>query len=406
MEAPSLCVGRNRRQDAVNRRNALLELIADDAKLAERLRKLRNFAATIRVSEYHLTNACNIRCQGCWFYEFGHDKKTSEQKSLIELEKFIEVERARRVTAPLLIGGEPTLFPDRVRAFSQAFKYVTISSNGLRKLPFEEDFVNVNVLLTLFGGGPLDDELRGIKPGGQRFSGLFDTMLENYRNDQRATFVYALTERGLGYIEETVRRIAQNGNRVTFNYYSEYDKENPVRAEQEPVLLGEALRVRDAYPDVVASHPMHIRAIITGQTDWGTFGYHSSASISIDFPGHKERIASGNPTLPFFNTYNADFSTVEFCCTSGHCDGCRDSQAVYSWLLVSMDRNLGSKTALLNWIEMAETYWSQFVWSPYHRRLTSEVSPGQERGGILTDLRSGDRLETTSAVVKRVETNA
>ena len=28
------------------------------------------------MTEYHLTNACNIRCQGCWFFEFGHDKKT------------------------------------------------------------------------------------------------------------------------------------------------------------------------------------------------------------------------------------------------------------------------------------------------------------------------------------------
>jgi len=53
---------------------------------------------------------------------------------------------------------------------------------------------------------------------------------------------------------------------------------------------------------------MHIHAIITGKSDWGTFGYHSCPSISVDFAGHKDRIANGNPTLPFFNTYNADLS--------------------------------------------------------------------------------------------------
>src|SRR5262249_47049545 len=304
---------------------------------------------------------------GCWFFEFGHDKKTREVKSLSELAAFVERERARRITAPLLIGGEPTLFPERIRVFARSFKYVTISSNGLRKLPATDDFSRVAVLLSVFGGGQMDDELRAIKPGGRKFSGLFDTMLRNYYGDERAQFVYALTERAIGNIETTVRRIAENGNRVTFNYYSEYDKASPIRAGHERALLEEALRVRDRYPDAVTSHPVHIRALITGRTDWGTFGYHSCPSISVDHPGHRERMANGNPTLPFFNTYNADMRTIEFCCTSGHCDGCRDSQAVYSWLLVNMDRNLGSKALLREWIETAECYWRQFIWSPYHR---------------------------------------
>jgi organic radical activating enzyme len=362
---------RQSRRDAVYRRNAILAIVGDDPELAERLKKLRNFAATIRISEYHVTNACNLRCRGCWFFEFGHDAKTSEEKSLDELERFIEAEKARRITAALLIGGEPTLFPERVRAFAKALKYVTVSSNGLRKLPDDEDFAKVNVMLTIFGGGRLDDELRAIKPGGQRFAGLFDTMLRNYRNDERACFVYALTERGIDDIEETIGRIADNGNRITFNFYSEYDKKDPIRLTREQELLHEALRVKARYPDVVVSHPMHIQGIITGRSNWGSFGYHSCPSISIDFPGHRERFANGNPTLPFFNTYNADLKSIEFCCTSGHCDGCRDSQAVYSWLLVNMDWHLASREALLEWIEMAESYWRQFVWSPYHRRRTA-----------------------------------
>ena len=61
----------------------------------------------------------------------------------------------------------PTLFPDRVRVFARAFKYVTISSNGLRKLPATDDFSRVAILLTVFGGGQMDDELRAIKPGGR-----------------------------------------------------------------------------------------------------------------------------------------------------------------------------------------------------------------------------------------------
>jgi MoaA/NifB/PqqE/SkfB family radical SAM enzyme len=364
----------SRRDGAAYRRNAITGLTAEDKELAQRLHAVRNFGATIRVSEYHLTNACNIRCQGCWFFEFGHDTKVRELKDLSALDRFLEMEKARRITAALLIGGEPTLVPDRVRSFTRRLKYITLSSNGLKKLPADPDFANVAVMLTLFGGGQLDDELRAIKPGGKRFTGLFDRALENYRNDPRANFVYAVTTRGIEHIEDTVRRIRDNGNRVTINFYSEYDTNSPIKKDGEKALLEECLRVKRLYADTVTSHEAHIRGVITGMTEWGSFGYHSCPSISISHPAHAERIKNGNPTLPLFNTYNADFSSVEFCCTSGHCDGCRDSQAVYSWLMVNMDHALSSTEALWEWVLMAESYWRQFIWSPYHPSRLGKAS--------------------------------
>ena len=56
---------------------------------------------------------------------------------------------------------------------------------------------------------------------------------------------------------------------------------------------------------------------------------------------------------------------IHFCCTSGHCEGCRDSQAVQTWLLVSVRHFLESRQGLQTWVELAENYWRQFVWSPY-----------------------------------------
>ncbi len=367
MESIALHDERKRRRDeAAYRRDAIARLTANDADLAARLHAVRNFGAMIRSSEYHLTNACNLRCQGCWFFEFGHDVKVKEVKDLSKLESFVEAEKARRITAALLIGGEPTLFPERVRAFARRLKYVTVSSNGLEKLPADGDFANIAVMLTLFGGGDLDDELRAIKPGGHRFTGLFDRMLENYRNDPRANFVYAVTAKSVPHIEQTVQRIRDNGNRVTINFYSEYDTDSPIKRESERVLLEECMRVKSLYPDTVTSHEAHIASVITGKTEWGTFGYHSCPSISVGHPAHGDRVKNGNPTLPLFNTYNADFSSIEFCCTSGHCDDCRDSQAVYSWLMTNMDRALTSTQVLWDWVLMAESYWSQFIWSPYH----------------------------------------
>jgi len=341
-------------------------LAGEDADLLARFRAVRDFSRRIRVSEYHLTNACNLRCKGCWFFVFDYDTRTQEVHAGPQLAEFIARERARRINAALLIGGEPTLFPERIRAFVDGMEYVTISSNGVKKLPVE-GFEDVNVAITLFGGGPLDDELRGIRPNGTRFAGLFDTALGHYRGDDRVIFIYAITGRGLPYIEETVRRIDDNGNRVNFNFYSEYDTDHPLRGEDDQRLLAEALRVQARYPETVLAHPYYLQAIATGETDFGRFGYDVCPSISWDNPVHAARRSNGNPVLPHFNTWAADLETVNFCCTSGHCDGCRDSQAVSSWLLVSVRHFLASRERLRTWVELAESYWRQFVWSPYRR---------------------------------------
>jgi pyruvate-formate lyase-activating enzyme len=362
-------------------------LAGEDEALLQRFRAVRSFSRSVRASEYHITNACNLRCRGCWFFTFEFDRETKDQTDLAKLRVFIERERARHINAALLIGGEPTLVPDRVMAFAQGMEYVTLSTNGLRPLP-RAGFERVSIGITLFGGGDLDDELRAITPGGRTFTGLFETALRNYRDDPRVIFNYAVTVRGVEHIESTVRRIRDNGNRVTFNLYSEYHTDTPLQHSQERRLLDEVLRVAGAYPDAVVAHPYYLRALVTGGTEFGRFGYDVCPSVSWDHPGHAARRASANPTLPLFNVYGADLQTVQFCCTSGHCEGCRDSQAVQSWLLVSVRRFLDSEEGLRTWIELAESYWRQFVWSPYHA-LSAEQSLIDGRITAPTRSRSG-----------------
>jgi hypothetical protein len=349
-------------------RDRILALIQGDPELAQRLLAVREFSRKVRAAEYHLTNACNIRCKSCWFFEYDFDRGPRELTSLEGWKEFAAGQRDRGVTAALLIGGEPSLYPDRVAAFVASMPYVTISTNGFKLLPFD-GFENVNVAISVFGGGPLDDELRAIRPSGRSFRGLFDKALQNYRDDDRAIFIYAITPEEIEHIETTVRRIRDNGNQLTFNYYSSYGTDDPLHLHADRQrLLEEALRMKDSYPDTVVCDAYFIRTLITGRTEWAEFGYDVCPSLSVDHPAHRDRLANGNPVLPGFNAWAADAKTVQFCCTSGHCDGCRDSQAVFSWLLVSLSWFLDSKERLATWLDVAESYWRQFVWSPYHRR--------------------------------------
>jgi hypothetical protein len=342
-------------------------LVSEHPDLAARLVRLREFGRRVRTTEVHLTNACNLRCRGCWFFAYDFDGATREARAPESWRLFAKEQAARGITSALLIGGEPTLYPERVAAFVDALPFVTISSNGLRALP-REGFERVAVALTLFGGGALDDELRAVRPSGRPFAGLFETALANYRDDPRAHFIYALAPEAPHLVADTVLRIRDNGNRVTFNYYAAYGAgadPRPDAGEAARRLLDEALRVRDAHPDTVTCHPEFVRALITGRSGDLAWGYDVCPSVSRSHPAHAARFANGQPALPGFEVWGADQETVQFCCASGACAECRDSQAMYSWLVLGIGRYLDSPARLRTWVEVAESYWRQFVWSPW-----------------------------------------
>lgn len=348
-------------------RALLRKVLRGEGVLGQRLARIREFSRGVRTSEYHITSACNLRCQGCWFFEYDFDRRVKELNSAEAWRMFAKDQaESRRVTSALLIGGEPTLYVDRIASFVEHMRYVTISSNGLRPLP-QAGFEDVAVALTLFGGEGRDDELRAIKPSGARFSGLFEQVLENYRNDQRATFVFAVDPIATELIRPTVARIRDNGNLVTFNYYSSYGADDPLREERQAAVLEQLLDVREEFDDVVVNTAYSLETLVTGRTHWAEFGYDVCPSVSSGHPAHAERLQNGEPTLPGFNSYASDGKTLNFCCASAQCGQCRDSQAIYSWLLLAMKHFLDSPDSLATWLDTVESYWRQFKWSPYHR---------------------------------------
>ncbi|MEU1606878.1 radical SAM protein [Micromonospora matsumotoense] len=353
----------------------LASLLADRPDLAARLQVVRDMGRRVSATEVHLTTTCNIRCKGCWYFEGGFDAAVPETSDPALISRFVDSLVAKGITQATLIGGEPTLVLPRVVPFVERLPYVTISTNGIRPLPMV-GFAHVAVAISLFGGGPLDDALRGYRVNGSSFSGLFETALGHYRNDPRVIFVYALSEEGLRYVEPTVRAIQDNGNQVTFNFYSAHGSDQALRIENEQRTLAEALRVKQAYPETVVCHPYFIEALITGRTHWdGQFGYDVCPSISVDHPDHAERLRNGNPVLDGFSVYGADYQTLQFCCTSGNCADCRDSQGVYSWLLVSMNRFLDDTGRLETWLELAESYWRQWYWAQRHAPNFARQAP-------------------------------
>ena len=66
----------------------------------------------IRSSIYDVTNKCNLRCKGCFFFSSDEHKAAAEEMDTAKWEAFIDKEMDRGVNLAILIGGEPTLYLD------------------------------------------------------------------------------------------------------------------------------------------------------------------------------------------------------------------------------------------------------------------------------------------------------
>jgi organic radical activating enzyme len=339
-------------------------IFGGDTKLEARFKNIISFSSDKRTMLVHMTNQCNLRCQACWFFAEHFDQRTQEIREIARWDAFAQQQAERGATVGLLIGGEPTLYPSRIAAIRQHIPYITVSTNG--EIPLSQvDFPDTTIALTLFGGYQSDDGYRAIRSNGQRFSGLFSKVLKNYYNDPRAGFVYAVTYQAIDEIEETVKRIQDNGQRVLFNFYRDFSHHKVETEDQEMILLDKTLTVKNRFPDTVSSTPYMLETMFVGRTHWAKFSYNTCPSISSDYKGAQSRLANGHPTLPGFNAYTADHAPV-LCCSGGVCKTCRDSQAITSWVLCNMRKYMKRPELMQLWIETAEAYWSQFIWSPWH----------------------------------------
>ncbi|MFH1137723.1 MAG: radical SAM protein, partial [Pseudomonadota bacterium] len=128
-----------------------------DEEWRERYKKISKL--NIRSSIYDLTNQCNLRCKGCFFYSSDEHKAAKEEFDLTKWEAFVDKEKARGVNLAILIGGEPTLHLDRGEAFYNR-RPTSCATNGLITVP-RDRFPDMMVGISLWGDPADEISLRG-----------------------------------------------------------------------------------------------------------------------------------------------------------------------------------------------------------------------------------------------------
>jgi len=113
----------------------------------DRYRKISSL--NIRSSIYDVTNQCNLRCKGCFFFSSNEHQAAAEEMDVENWRRFVQREKERGVNLAILIGGEPTLHLDRVEAFyKQSPAYC--ATNGLIRIP-RDRFPDMMVGISLWG---------------------------------------------------------------------------------------------------------------------------------------------------------------------------------------------------------------------------------------------------------------
>lgn len=302
----------------------------------------------VRPIQVDLTHACNLRCQGCYFFSEGLDVHRAPKPAEEALfDEFVEREKARRTNYVTILGGEPSLMLGRLKKVHDNFWGIVVT-NGLRKIPVE-GFENLAIACSVWGDHETDKRLRG---GGKL--DVFAQGLKNYRDDRRVVWYYTTTA-GLAHeVERVVTRIVENGNFVGFNFYgdiAELGGDVDHRRGFDAVRR-EIDRMIERYPDRML-YSSHITDIITtGQLYGDRWGFNVCASLSTDNPKNQERLRNGKPYLHHYRCYNADLVTTRGCCRSDEydCANCRDTWAHMVWIMVNLEKYLGSQAEFANWL--------------------------------------------------------
>ena len=309
----------------------------------------------IRSSIYDVTNRCNLRCKGCFFFSSGEHQVADEEMDLAKWQQFVDTEKDRGVNLAILIGGEPTLYLDRVEAFYRRLP-TFCATNGLIKIP-RDRFPDLMVGISLWGDEQDEKTLRG--------KDTFAVSSKNYAGDPNTYYLYTITPKQIGRIERIIKKIRDIGVKVHMQllsndegvngFFWQPSELNDIRDEMDTML--------DRYPETVISSKYYHQVITSGEMMGRRFGWLECPSVT---EGYDNRDPKPKRLIHFIR-WASDLETTHRCCTSEtrDCATCKDGAAHMSWIMVNKRAHIKTAKDLQNWIEVYEMFAKLYQFIPW-----------------------------------------
>ncbi len=314
-------------------------------QINERWQKIKQYFF-LRESTYDMTNRCNLRCEGCYYYE-GDKQHTVDERDPARWRQLMTAEKERGITFVVLAGAEPGLVPELCRACYEVIPHGCIASNGLK--PFPAD-IRYRVHISVWGDDDESKTYRG-RP-------CLDQQLQSFAGDDRAVFVYTFTSHNIDQADSQVQRIADRGGQVTFNVFSppvNYSGPLSMDAASFHKTHDKMLELLDRYPRAV----LFSRYNAEVHTD-----PEQSLHQRFKCPYPRQNPNTGLGLGRSFRQYRSDLTwdrAASCCVPDTDCVDCRHYAAGSAIVTARMARHTDSVQAFSKWLDYVDTYLAVWV---------------------------------------------
>ncbi len=320
------------------------EIIAEPA-VRERFARVRRYFF-LRESTYDMTNRCNIRCEGCYYFT-GEKQFAAENRNEDDWRNLLEAEKKRGITFVVLAGAEPSLVPDLCRVCSEVIPLGAIATNGL--VPIPED-INYKIHISVWGNDNTSLKIRKAKD-------MLVRQTANYSGDPRAVFVYTFTPVNIDQAREVTELLAACNQKITFNMFSApVGYRGHLRHNKETLArTGKTMReLLDKFPETVIYSPYNIVAHTHEK------GLHDLYSCSYPRMNPSTAIGLGRS----FRQYrtNLEWDRKAACCVPDtDCADCRHYAAGSAVVTARMYRHADNPETFKAWLDYVDTYLAVWV---------------------------------------------
>jgi hypothetical protein len=346
-------------------------------ELRPRFARAKEFRRILRrVSNFDLTSRCNLRCEGCFYFEGDDYKQAAEQESLADWHVFFEEQARRGVTFASLAGAEPALEQDRLEIANRFIPRGAIFTNGTIRI---RPSIRYAIVISIWGDAATSATFRG--------GGVFWKALRTLKGDSRARALFMVHAKNIDQILPVTRIVADHGIRLSYNYFSPTesylaklasnaahdDAFFRLSSQSDNFLLTPQalLRARDVIDDAIDRHPetvFHTHAFNRISTDpAGLYDIDPDTGIATN---------CGGRNFEWHQSYRVDLKASDAkCCTPNvDCRHCRLNAVALASLVFRLDRFLGSLKEFRDWLDICDQYGrsnlldSDTVWSPPTRQ--------------------------------------
>jgi MoaA/NifB/PqqE/SkfB family radical SAM enzyme len=320
------------------------DLLAEP-RVKERWEKVRKYFF-LRESTYDMTNRCNIRCDGCYYYE-GDKQFAVENLSPEDWRALMQAEKARGITYVVLAGAEPSLVPELLEVCYAEMPLGSIATNGFKKIP---ESVGYKIHISAWGNDETSWRIRKAK-------NLLKKQIENYKSDPRAVFVYTFTKENINEVDEIASQLIDNDCQLTFNMFSSpVGYGGPLRHD-----AGSLVHTRAKMITLLEKYPKNVLfSVYNAVAHTHKKGLHDLYSCSYPRCNPSQDIGLGRSFRQYRTDLNWDRS-VACCVPDTDCPDCRHYAAGSAVVTARLYRHANDPAAFKSWLDYVDTYLAVWV---------------------------------------------